>query len=167
MSHLIEWVTNNNGSKNVLTVDSYFMLNEHVSHHTPAPLTVNNLLRHWIDTRDSQVRWNSKYFSVETYAIVAKSIKILLKPENLMTWHHPTELELCLADNVDSTSRARCRYCRKITEPLHSTKPLMCYIYSQPTALCRRLSMYLTGNIMMKTRVGDLFVTLLAFGGIT
>ena len=66
---------------------------------------------------------------------------------------------LCLAsgqaDNVDSTSRAWCRYCRKITEPLHSTKPLMCYIYSQPTALCRRLSMYSTGNIMMKTRVGD------------
>ena len=95
MSHLIEWVTNNNGSKNVLTVDSYFMLNEHVSHHTPAPLSVNNLLRHWIDTRDSQVRWNSEYFSVETSAIVAKSIKILLKPENLMTWHHPTELGLC------------------------------------------------------------------------
>ena len=57
-------------------------------------------------------------------------------------WHGTILLSLsCVvsgqADNVDSTSRPWCRYFRKITEPLHSTKPLMCYIYSQPTALCK------------------------------
>ena len=144
MSYLIEWVTNNNGSKNVLTVDSYFMLNEHVSHSTPAPLTVNNLLRHWIDTMDSQVRWNAEYFWVETSAIVAKSIKILLKPENLMTWHHPTELVLCCVwpgwqcrlyepDVVQIFSKDHG------TSPFHKTSDVLS-THNPPPSLCRRLS---------------------------